>query len=87
MQPDEGKETNFSTIILEKNNETLDKSYAFANIVRELKGGWSYLYLSTMIPSSIRNFIYTLIAKNRYKMFGKKDSCMIPTDDLKDKFI
>ena len=81
------KETNFSTIILEKNQKRFDKSSAFANIVRELKGGWSYLYLTTLIPLPFRNFIYSLVAKNRYKMFGKKDSCMIPTENLKEKFL
>ena len=80
-------ETNFSTIILQKESKTYDKSTAFANIVRELKGGWSYLYLITMIPKPIRNFVYNIIAKNRYKMFGKRDSCMIPTNDLQDKFL
>jgi predicted DCC family thiol-disulfide oxidoreductase YuxK len=81
------QETNYSTILLEKHDLQYDKSDAFANIVRELKSGWSYLYLTTFVPKFIRNFVYTIVAKNRYKMFGKQDSCMLPTENLKKKFL
>lgn len=81
------EQTDFETIILEKEGEIYDKSSAFANIVREMKGGWPYLYLTTLVPKPIRNLVYSLVAKYRYKLFGKQDSCMIPTDDLKDKFL
>ncbi|GGK28333.1 thiol-disulfide oxidoreductase [Yeosuana aromativorans] len=40
-----------------------------------------------IVPAFIRNWVYDYIAKNRYKWFGKKEQCMIPTPDLKSKFL
>jgi predicted DCC family thiol-disulfide oxidoreductase YuxK len=63
------------------------KSTAALEISKELSGGYSYLNYLSVIPEVIRDAIYNLIAKNRYKWFGKKDACIIPTPELKDKFL
>lgn len=47
----------------------------------------SWLHLFKVVPSALRNPIYDFIARNRYKWFGKKDSCMMPTPEIKAKFL
>jgi predicted DCC family thiol-disulfide oxidoreductase YuxK len=63
------------------------KSEAVLEIAKIL-GGIFYLgTLFTLFPNSFNNRIYDYIAKNRYKWYGKKESCMIPTKELKSKFL
>lgn len=63
------------------------KSDAALQIARELKG-YRYLpYLVSWIPGKIRDAVYDLVARSRYRVFGKKDACMIPTPELQDKFL
>jgi len=63
------------------------KSTAALSIAKRLTGLWPLLYVFIVIPAFVRHLIYDFVAKNRYKWFGKKDQCMIPTSDLKDRFI
>ena len=63
------------------------KSSAALRIAKYLSGGYPLLYLFIVIPTFIRNSAYEYVAKNRYKWFGKKESCMIPTPELKAKFL
>lgn len=63
------------------------KSDAVLQIARNLDGFLKYLYWLKIIPRPIRDFIYDWIAKNRYSWFGKKESCRIPTPELKSRFI
>ena len=74
-------------IVLIENNKIHKKSTAALRISRKLNGGFKLLYAFIIIPTFIRNWVYNYIAKNRYKWFGKKDSCMIPSEKLKDRFI
>jgi len=75
------------SIILVTNDSYASKSTAALKIARELSGGYPLLYAFMIIPVFIRNFVYDIIAKNRYRWFGKKESCMIPTPELKAKFL
>ncbi|APS39616.1 MULTISPECIES: thiol-disulfide oxidoreductase DCC family protein [Salegentibacter] len=63
------------------------KSTAALEISRELSGGYSLLKNFLFIPESLRDGIYNFVANNRYKWYGKKESCMIPTPELKSKFL
>jgi predicted DCC family thiol-disulfide oxidoreductase YuxK len=63
------------------------KSSAAIQIARNLGGFWHFGTIFRIIPTGIRNQLYDYIAKNRYKWYGKKESCMIPTPELKIKFL
>ena len=63
------------------------KSDAALEIARELKGYGMLPFLLGWIPKSIRDGIYDLVARNRYRMFGKKQECMVPTPELKARFL
>ncbi len=63
------------------------QSTAALRVCKHLKGVYKLLYSFIIIPKPIRNLVYQLIAKNRYKWFGKVDSCMIPTPEVKERFL
>ena len=63
------------------------KSSAVIEIADDLGGFYSLLSIFKILPEKLRNYIYDYIAKNRYKWYGKKESCMIPTPELKSKFL
>ena len=63
------------------------KSTAALKIMKEFNGFWSLTQVFMIIPENIRNIVYNYIAKKRYKWFGKKEQCMIPTPELKEKFL
>jgi predicted DCC family thiol-disulfide oxidoreductase YuxK len=76
-----------NTIFLMKDEKLFKKSDAALEIARGLSGLWPVFYLFKIVPTFIRNGIYDLIAKNRYRWFGKQEACMIPTPELKARFI
>lgn len=76
-----------SIILIEPGVAYYKKSTAALEISRDLSGGYSLLKNFLFIPESLRDSVYDLIAKNRYKWFGKKEQCMIPTPELKAKFL
>lgn len=63
------------------------KSSAALEIARDLGGIVTYATVFKIIPTPIRNIVYDYVAKNRYKWYGKQESCMIPTAELKAKFL
>lgn len=74
------------SIILIDEDKNYIKSTAALYIAKELSGAYPLLFCFMIVPKFIRNWIYDFVAKNRYKWFGKKVSCMIPTPELKDIF-
>ena len=63
------------------------KSTAALEIAKRLGGIFTYTTIFRIIPSGIRDVLYDYVAKNRYKWYGKKESCMVPTPELKSKFL
>ena len=63
------------------------KSTAALKVMNDFGGLWQLTHFFWIFPEGFRNLIYDYIAKNRYKWFGKKESCMIPTPELKAKFL
>ncbi len=79
--------TNFDTFILIEGESYSIKSTAILKVFRQLSGLWPLLYIFSIFPRIIRDPFYNLIAKNRYRIFGKKDSCMIPDKAILSRFI
>ena len=75
------------SVILIKKGKVYDRSSAALEIARELSGLWPVFYGFKIIPRFIRDAVYNLIAANRYRLFGKKEECMVPTPELKARFI
>lgn len=63
------------------------KAEAALNIAKDLSGMISLVSYLNILPKFIKNLGYDFVAKNRYKWYGKKESCMIPTPELKSKFL
>lgn len=74
-------------ILIEPGVVYYEKSTAALKIAKDLSGGYSLMSHFLFLPKFIRDGVYNLVAKNRYSWFGKKDSCMIPTPELKAKFL
>ncbi|MBC6400026.1 MAG: thiol-disulfide oxidoreductase DCC family protein [Ekhidna sp.] len=78
---------NYQSLVLKKGEDIKTKSSAALTISRHLSGLWPALYFFMIIPKFLRDFIYDIIASNRYKWFGRKDECMIPSPEFKTRFI
>ena len=78
---------NFNSFVLLKEEKAFTKSTAALMVVKQLNGLVKLLYCFIIIPPFIRNAVYTFIANNRYKWFGKKEVCWLPTKELKSLFI
>jgi len=82
------KNTSLDTIILYTPNEGYYiKSTAALKIMATFPGAWKLMQVFTIIPAPIRDMVYTYIAKNRYKWYGKQESCRVPTLELKSRFL
>ena len=75
------------SVILIEDGTVFTHSTAALKIARGLGGIWSVGYVFIVIPKFIRDFFYKLFAKNRYRLFGKKDACMMPTPEIRAKFL
>lgn len=63
------------------------KSTAILHILRDLGGGWRFFYSLIVIPACLRDAIYLFISRNRYRWFGKKNDCIIPTREIRNRFL
>ena len=75
------------SIVLIENEKVYVKSSAALRIAKKMSNLWPLFFVLLIIPSFIRDGVYDFIAKNRYKWFGKKEQCMIPTQGLREKFL
>ena len=75
------------TVVYLSGDKAFLRSSAVLNLMNDLGGGWTLFYSLIIIPSFIRDFIYNLVARSRYRSFGKRESCMVPTKDIENRFI
>jgi len=78
---------NVDSIVLLKNKKTFIKSDAALHIAKDMKFPWSLFQVFFIVPKFLRDPLYDFIAKRRYKWFGKKDSCRMPTPELQSRFV
>jgi predicted DCC family thiol-disulfide oxidoreductase YuxK len=77
----------FDSFVLIKGDKYFLKSTAVLYVLKELGGVWRLFYGFIILPRSFRDFIYDGVAKSRYRIFGKRNQCMIPTPDLQSRFL
>ncbi len=77
----------FNSVVYINNTGYFIKSSAVLHVLKELGGIWKLFYVFIILPKPLRDFLYNIIAKTRYKIFGKRSSCMIPTANIEQRFL
>jgi predicted DCC family thiol-disulfide oxidoreductase YuxK len=78
---------NFDTFIFLHQGKLFTRSSGALEIMRLLGGFWYLLYFFIVVPPFIRDGVYKMVSKNRYKWFGSQEACRIPTPELKARFL
>jgi predicted DCC family thiol-disulfide oxidoreductase YuxK len=76
-----------STVVLIRRDKIYKKSSAALYILKDLGGLFPFLFIFIIMPSFLRDLFYNIISKYRYQWFGKKDTCMLPSPELKNRFL
>lgn len=76
-----------STIVLVEDGQRYERSTAVLRIARRLPMPWKLAYAGIVIPRPVRDLAYQLLAKNRYRWFGRRDSCRLPTPEEAARFL
>lgn len=80
-------ELGLSSIVLIERDGVYTKSTAALMIAQRLPGYWPLLYAFIVVPVPIRDFLYDRFAENRYRLFGRDESCFVPTEEIKGRFL
>ena len=78
---------NFDSFILVENDKIYQRSDAALRLYNKLPWYWKWTQIFWIFPKLIRDGVYNVIARNRYKWFGKKDQCMVPTPEVRERFL
>ncbi|MBP1930102.1 thiol-disulfide oxidoreductase DCC family protein [Ammoniphilus resinae] len=78
---------NTDSIILIENGQYFTMSTAVLRIAKNLEGPWKLLFPAHIIPSIFRDLLYRYFARHRYRWFGKAQVCMIPTAEMRERFL
>jgi predicted DCC family thiol-disulfide oxidoreductase YuxK len=77
----------FDSFVLIEGERFHTESTAALRVAKQMGGGWPLLYAFIIVPAPIRNAVYRFVARNRYRWFGRKESCAIPTPGLEARFL
>jgi predicted DCC family thiol-disulfide oxidoreductase YuxK len=77
----------FDSFVYVQGDKYFLKSSAALNVIKELRGFWKVLYAFVILPKPLRDFAYNIIAQTRYKLFGKREICTIPTPEMRQRFL
>jgi predicted DCC family thiol-disulfide oxidoreductase YuxK len=75
------------TFVLVEGSRYFTRSDAALRVAQHLSGGWALLRVLSLIPKPMRDWGYTVIARNRYRWFGTHETCMVPSRDILDRFL
>lgn len=75
------------TFVFITDGEALTRFDAVLAVAQHLRGGWRVLRIFRFLPRSVRNWGYGIVARNRYRWFGRYDTCMVPAAEVRDRFI
>lgn len=76
-----------SSVVLVENGKSYTRSTAALRIARHLGGLWPLIFVLVLIPRPLRDLIYDWIARNRYRWFGRRDSCRMPSPEIAGRFM
>ena len=77
----------FESFILIENGKIYQRSAAGLKVYKKLPWYWKWTQIGWLAPKFLRDSIYNFIARKRYKWFGKKEECMIPSSDMRSRFL
>lgn len=77
----------FDTFVLIIGDKYYTKSTAVLHVLKALGGLWEILYVYIVFPESMRDLLYDIVARMRYRIFGKKATCLVPSPEIKDRFL
>ena len=75
------------SVIVVENDRAYTHSSAALRIAKQLDGIWSWTYAFIVVPKPIRDLAYRIFAKYRYRLFGRQDACMMPTPEIRARFL
>jgi predicted DCC family thiol-disulfide oxidoreductase YuxK len=75
------------TVVYLRNGQPMVRSTAALHILKDLGGAWALLFAFIVVPPFLRDAVYRWIARNRYRWFGQRESCMVPTPELRARFL
>ena len=87
LQKHQLPQDHFDSFLLLEAGQLFSESTAALRVCRHLDGGWQLFYGFIVIPRFLRDIVYRFIAKNRYRWFGKRDSCMLPDSKILSRFL
>ncbi len=79
--------TNIQTLMLIDGHRALTKSDAALAVLSRLEGGWQFLAAFQALPQPLRDWAYTEFARQRFRLFGRRETCMVPTPELQARFV
>lgn len=74
-------------LLLVKDGRCYERTDAALEITKDLSGFWYLLRVMRILPRPIRDYFYRLFARNRYALFGRLDTCMVPTASVRERFL
>ena len=77
----------FETMVFVENGKAYTKSSAALRVARYFTPPWSWLAIFLILPAGFRDWFYDRVAQNRYRLFGQSESCMLPTPELRKRFL
>jgi predicted DCC family thiol-disulfide oxidoreductase YuxK len=75
------------SVIVVENDRAYTHSSGALRIAKQLDGIWSWTYALIIVPKPIRDLAYRVFAKYRYRLFGRQDACMMPTPEIRARFL
>ena len=75
------------SLVLVENGQVFLRSTAALRVVRSLRFPWPLAFVLVAVPRPLRDWVYDIVARNRYRWFGRRDVCMVPTPELRARFL
>jgi predicted DCC family thiol-disulfide oxidoreductase YuxK len=88
LQPFQSQLENIDSIVFYSHEKIFTEADAVIEILKTIGGFWNFIaFVFQIIPKFLRNAVYRLVAKNRYKFFGKRNSCRVPNEKERERFV